>query len=1281
VSETQTPAGPGKRLSDVLNDGVQDFYRAQGCSLVHVDLMFLDRERPDEQILAVLRGLSGFAHEDGTTRFGRITIVVPADELDAADRTAFDERLQRFVALVRERLPVRAIPDDWLVVKFCPHYQEEALLDIARAAPEETAVIVSQLASYRCTGLLSNDPGPHRMRLEEDVWAPHVLAITKSLEAIAEARKVYIAALVGRAPPHRPALVEAMRGIKGGVLTSERADDLDAALLAHDEEIAAHLDAGRIGAALAVIDGFPEALERQKPFVKVQLLQRANLPQLALDQIERQFAQHLGDYDPASLFKLAVIAEQAGGLVLAAKLLRASIPNLSQPEFLDGALELAGRLDEFGLEDQVVARVKNLFPDSVALKRHDARKAADAGDFARAGTLLVSIPGSEEPAAFHKALGDLVPTNAVIDHDAVLAALVRQKPDWRRGGHRVLVREALRRGQLYHAFRWSLDADATLFSPGLLLDVLERLVLARSGADDPLISPEDSELAVRRLIRYLADTPAASGLRVRLIRWLEPSSVGFTGLALVLHVALGFVFRDKHILKRLPEKSLSREEGEKFEAFLRVAMRWMGEQKELALGRSTMPAGLLSLPAERICRGLGAMIVDHKFDFSDLGDVKLLHVLAQIGALVGAHASRLAPDIEVVRLAASRLAPAGYTQMARDLAETAMEMAGDDPVRKRQAWLAMADIAQRGANKYEALVALAAGATSDAERDVEQAWEEYQIAVRLCRDLGFLREASRGVDRLEKLADEVGIRDANGHRLDLLRIQIAQRQMADGNLRVDEVLPLLELLVANANAAAEQETDSTPIALTLGQVLAQASMLGAAIPDAAQRSFDHLLAGLPKDSAELVRTMSTNTPSADQLLQTYKRAQPARYAEDVGFDAQPGAILARRFLGGADIGANSDAAILAVEMLADRSVTTPAWEAVARPAPAAGSARELAGGAKVLSCGGASLLLLGLDRDGTLIRTSVESGTIHAVEREPKAVFDREALTHWSQDYPYRYAFDTVTPNLFDVSTRGIGLSDLPEGPLVIVADTRLQGFPPVLWRSGDAFAGEMRPVAMVPSLSWWMAARDAPRIVTDRRVAWISDAGEHGTTLAMVSERLGPILEEHSIALNRGRRLPQGFDGAELAIVTAHGGLLDEARFFQNVRDEGNVVVDMRAFAAAFHNVGVVILFVCSAGRLDHHPDAVANMGLARKLLDAGCTSVIASPWPLDARVTYHWLPAFLTRWEAGDDVMTACFAANLAVRIALGGEPRDWLALSVFGDPYRRRGRAGLRRLSLPE
>jgi len=1262
-----------KALTDILDNGVRAFYEAQGCSLVHADLLFLDRERPADQVMAVLRGLAGFANADGSTRFAQILVVVPADEFRGDDLAAFTKRLDRFAALVRRRIPVRAIPENWITIRTCPVYQDEVLLDIVRSAPKESAVIVSQLAAYRRAGVAANEPGGNHMKLEEDLWAPHVLAIAKSLETIAAQNTTYVAILVGRGPPHRPELAQAMRTIEGGVLGSERTDDLDAALLAADDQISDHLQAGRIGAALALIDAMPRELDRQKPFVKVQLLQRARLPQMALDEIEREFAPHLDTYDSASLFKMAIMAEAAGGVVLAARLLRAAIPGLVQHEFLDAAMELSGRLDEFGLDDLIVARVEKLYPASRALKRRAAQQAADAGEFSRAADLFSAIAGSEEAATYYSALAGALPSTGSFDHDVVLAQLTRQNAAWRKGGHRSLVRQAIRRGQLYHAFRWTLDSEAVLFSPDLLLTVMEQLVLARTATNDLAISPEDCELAVRRVVRYLAAHPEEAGLRVRLVRWLEPSSVGFTGLAAILRAALANVFRSKQVTIQPPQDALSPEETDLLGEFLRAGMRWLEAQGNLVLGRSRMPATLLTLPADRICRGIATIIVDHNFDLSDSAEVKSVHVFVQLGALAAAHATLPAQDIEIVRLAAARLAPAGYSQMARDLAETAIEMAGDDPVRKRQAWLAMADIAHRGGNKYEALVALAAGAANDDDRDIEQAWEEYQIATRICRDMGFLQDALRGVDRMQQLADATGLGEANHHRLELLRLQIAQRQLRDGDLDANEIVPFLEQLAANASAAATREADATPIALTLGQALAQAGALGVTAPDAAQRAFAELLATLPKDAADLVRAMSTNTPSPEQLFEVYRRVQPARYAEDVGFDAQAGAILARRFLAAVD-GEHTDAAILATEMLADRSVATPGWEAIGRPPPMAGSASALAASAQALSRDGANLLFLAIDADGALVRTNVSAGVVHPSARETAAVFDRAALEEWSQAYPYTYAFDTTTANLFDLSTRGIGISELPVGPIVIVADTRLQIFPPTLWRLGDDMIGELRPVAMVPSLSWLDAARKT-RLTSSKRVAWISSAEDHGVTLAMVSDRLEPVLKENGILLDRGQHLPKGFSGAELAIVTAHGGLMDDAGFFQNVRDEGNVAVDIRDFAAAFHNIGLVVLFVCSGGRFDRHPDAVANLGLARQLLDAGCTTVIASPWPLDSAVTHRWLPAFMERWNAGVDAMTACFAANEAVRDTFSREPRDWLAMTVFGDPFLRTGSAGSR------
>jgi len=758
---------------------------------------------------------------------------------------------------------------------------------------------------------------------------------------------------------------------------------------------------------------------------------------------------------------------------------------------------------------------------------------------------------------------------------------------------------------------------------------------------------------------------------VRLVRWLEPSSLGLTGLALILHIALAYVFRTKEIERQMPQNRLSHEESDQFEAFFSKGMEWMAAQNNLVLGRSTMPAYLLTLPADRICYGISEVIVGHRFELSDPAEVRSLQAFVQLGVLAASYATRPAQDIELVRLAAGRLVPAGQAQGARDFAETAIQMAGDDPIRKRQAWLAMADITLRCGNKYEALVALAAGACNESERNVEQAWEEYLLATRLCRDIGLLREAMRGLDRMEHLAQEVGLADANRHRLDLLRLQIEQRLLLDDAVDPEEIQSALERLTNNARAAEAREGDSTPIALTLGQVLAQAVALGVTPSEEARKAFDGLVATMPKDSADLVRAMSTNEPSDAQLLQVYQRVQAARYAEDIGFDAQTGALLARRYLA-SPRKPSVDVAILATEMLADRSVAIPGWEAIARPAPNAESAVELADAARTLSQGGASLMFLGMDRDGVLTRVNVSGGVAQDPAQESKHVFDRDALRHWSQHYPYRYAFDTETPNLFDLSTRGIGVSAAPDGPIVIVADANLQTFPANLWRLGDDFFGVARPVAMVPSLSWLIAARKAGDPTSTKRKAWISDAEHHGSTLVAVSERLACTFAKFGVALDSGQRLPQGFDGAELAIITAHGGLLGDGRFFQNVRDEGKIAVDMADFAAAFHNIGLVVLFVCSGGRLDNHPDAIANLGLAKQLLNAGCSTVVASPWPLDSSITHHWLPVFLERWEAGDNAVTACFVANAAVGRNFSAELRDCLALGVFGNPFLRRSRA---------
>ena len=64
-----------------------------------------------------------------------------------------------------------------------------------------------------------------------------------------------------------------------------------------------------------------------------------------------------------------------------------------------------------------------------------------------------------------------------------------------------------------------------------------------------------------------------------------------------------------------------------------------------------------------------------------------------------------------------------------------------------------------------------------------------------------------------------------------------------------------------------------------------------------------------------------------------------------------------------------------------------------------------------------------------------------------------------------------------------------------------------------------------------------------------------------------------------------------------------------------------------------------------------------------------IAPPWPLDARVPSYWLPAFLEAWEGGHILVDAVFEANQTVRRTFSDEPRDYLAMNVYGDGLRAR------------
>jgi len=172
-----------------------------------------------------------------------------------------------------------------------------------------------------------------------------------------------------------------------------------------------------------------------------------------------------------------------------------------------------------------------------------------------------------------------------------------------------------------------------------------------------------------------------------------------------------------------------------------------------------------------------------------------------------------------------------------------------------------------------------------------------------------------------------------------------------------------------------------------------------------------------------------------------------------------------------------------------------------------------------------------------------------------------------------------------------------------------------------------------------------------------------------MIAKRLESTFHKYGFIVDNGQTLPAQFAGSSIAVITAHGGVHPEGRYFQVVSDEGILRVTARDLANALRNVGIVILFVCSGGRTDKHPGAHTTLGLAKDILDRGCASVIASPWPLDARVPFHWLPVFLEYWFQGYTLVEANFCANKAVDRYFSQDPARGLAMTIFGNPSLRR------------
>lgn len=1139
----------------------------------------------------------------------------------------------------------------------------EDVLDRVASVPEGSAVVIFDAALYTSDAVKVAPPeAGARFALSEDLWAPQLLHMVKSLEDINETLKSYILIEVGDGYPGRKDLQNSFMGIQTlAIVVSDHSEITNVTFAEKLAEWQKLLDEGRVGPALKSVQDLSEVFEKSKPYLRVQLLYRAGLIGKALDEAEAL------DIDSAAvdtILRIAKIAAEAGGLVISRQMLERCLPQLvSIPDYEVG-MEVAQLLESDQLLDQIEAMYRTRYPGQATQQRRSIHRLINAGAYREA---LESTTNPSEAVASALVFCQTHLSVQGIPNYPEAARLLRGDES---GAHLAfvwMVNDALRRQLIGYAFELVFGD----FKPSKMetignhaFSVMRELLLSVQKGGVWPVADERVNKAFGRLISHVARCPGEPSGRFKLENLLSHKVAGQRGKAMLLYKVLHA--NQPKIAEKSSVSSTSFDDSAVETALCRLVER-LGSEGVVVTGRLREPSdtfadgvadGILKVAEFGINALSAELITDER--------VKELLQWLTLVTMAAPHSATPDADLELYRRVAGRMSIAGRQQEARNLIDQILLSTDNaQPERLREAWLVCADIYSRLRQFHESLVCLSCGLSVECDVDLPSAVREADLSCRLLRDLHAFEIAWFYHERSGMLLRQLGVYDSQAllHEFVGFGIEFGQI-MQRGDIDRETLENLLIRMHGNALKVLERRENPVPMAVLFGQVILVAYEEGIPVPADIVQTRDLLGAKLDGREADLFRQVATPKATGSGLLVLHRASGPARYARDMAFDASDTAVAARRLLAHKELSASE--CVLALELLCDRAVALPGWQSLARSVHPISSLAELEGWLIDLSRRNIDVVMIGLDERQRLHAILARDGRI-AEQRSRDIDFDQEGLLQWAKHYPYRYGVDEKTPNLFKVSTEGFDFPFKPVKATAIIATNQLQILPPTLYRIGEKCLGEDHPVFAAPSLSWLYAASSSPPS-TDKRISgWISVAEQNGYTLAMVRDRLDEMISRYQVVMDTGAGLPDGLWGAELSFVVAHGSVLPEGRFFQRVSDEGILKVTTDDFARAFKNVGVAILFICSAGRSDHSPEGESNYGLARELLAQGCSAVIASPWPIDPRVTYHWLPAFMAAWDGGKNVTDATFIANQHVKSEWNSELRNCMAMTVFGDGLR--------------
>lgn len=1148
-----------------------------------------------------------------------------------------------------------------------------AALRALESVGQNECAIILHAAVYRSEHLPESLAHESGAVLPEDQWVSHMVVLAKGAVEHAKRSQCYIMLATGFPVPHRTKNSEMLKTVDDcGVFNMFPEEDPADILATHIDDWVAKAKAGHLADVFRSVDELPAWMDAHKSFIKLQVADMALPGPHTVAMVKQEIASR--DYlDPFARIKLARAASRAGELVLAYDILRPAVPELNTQEELEVALETA-RGDD-GLQKTIATRLSSLFPQSRGLLAYRLKALADERNYAAIITLVnsTSEPVRSEICSFFQHMAQGLSVTTTPNYEELVAQIVRVEPD-REAPARVLCSsEALARGDYANALSVLLPGAGGLLSvttAHTLMRICFRLLLERGRDGELALSGDAFQYVVAAIVNYLAANPTDATTRIRLADLLGIETAGIMGLSVVASIILnnansGVVIptaKRPGPAKTPPDWDLT--------AFLKRAFGWLADQSPLILHRASLPSSLLQADANYVFDEM-QQLLRHDQDLREELSADTFEKFAYIAALVAPLTDRPNEDIDIIRYAAARFVAASRPQKARDLAEQALLLAGDNKLRRRLGWLAFADVYHRGHNKIESLIALACMFAVKTDISVDDLWQEGFLLFRVLRDLRLIDAARPVVEMLRSTLVSTHSPEDYGRRLTTMEIGIEIAALRFDKAGDDsEIRSLTKQAADHCEDMLAHGDDPSPSLSLLAHCLHLAKFHGYQVNEAASEILKKGRAQAPAPLMDLLAAVSDPTPDASQLITLIESLETARYHQDAAFDVNQIGIAARRLLDIPLGNENAMSAVIAIEAGADHGIRRQTDEQRSWFVSRESFRRTV----DQVAAFGFQLMFMGISEMGILVRVQADADGSLRLVTEDRATFSGAEFHQWTLEYPYQYPFSSDA-DVFLKTTESMKVTFRPTNPTLLVLDTRLQQLPPNLFRVGDSFFGKLVPVCSVPSLSWMAEQKNIPRGTTGKLRAWIPSVSSSTSDVALnylVRELEGPLTAA-GVGLSRRAELPDDLEGCELAILAAHGGVLPKGEYFQVISDNAALSIYPEMLASAVRASKVVVLFMCSGGRVDSHPHAQTTVGLVKQLFDHGCATVIACPWPLDARVAARWAPVFLRRWNDGATAAEAVFDANTEVANLFGGNPVECLAMNVYGDPFRTKTRTG--------